>query len=643
MTLNQDPLIPTKNEIFSFLKFTPPFSDIDQTSLKELSERCSLELFSAGSEVLTRGQSQVTHLGLLQRGRIKVFFRDENEQEKLIDYNGSGMAIWALNILRGNLSNLNIVTTEESVFIQISREDFLELVDTHAHISQYYLKLLSKNYVGKVLTEIFRPSPSQLNEGSLSLFTAQVGDVVRRRPETINGDYSIQEAALLMTKRRVSCLLITDQADNIKGIVTDSDLRAKVVAYNQDNQVPVFSIMTSPLISAPQHTVCFNAMLEMMKHRVHHLPIKHNGNIMGLLSAHDLIVLQGTSPLYLVREIISQNKIENIYELSLKSPRVVRTLIYEGAKPAFITHMITLINNYILERVLTLLIKELGPPPVPFCWMVMGSEGRKEQSFRTDQDNGLIYADPIDIKQTKISQKYFNTLATQAIEHLVRCGFPRCEGNIMASNPKWCQPFSSWMRTFDKWISTPDATEILYATIFFDFRVVYGHLNMGVRLRKHLMQSLNGQNIFFRQLAKDCITTPATLSFLRNFMVEKRAPYTGKLNLKTKGFTPFVDFARLMSLKSGIWATNTLERFQLLKEGGFISNDFYFKISQAYEFLMHLRLIHQQRMHEEGLEPNNFINPNNLNSSEKYTLKEALSIIGDIKSYLKEVFRLASV
>jgi CBS domain-containing protein len=628
--------------ILAFLRATAPFSGLDQASLEDLAERCTQRLYAPGRQVLTRGESQVTHLGLIQRGRVKVFYRDEDGQENLIDYRGPGMAVGALGILRGSLSNLDVVAVEETLLVQIARDDFLKLVAAHAHFSQHYLKLLSESYVGKALAEIARPKPFEPEEGSLYLFTAQVGDVVRRRPETIGGDATIQQAARRMSERKVGCLLITDRHGKIRGIITDRDLRTKVVAQGLDNQAPVLNIMTAPLSSVPAHTVCFDAMLEMMKRRVHHLPIERAGEIVGVLSAHDLMVLQGTSPLYLVREIMSQNKIENLYELSLKSPRVVRSLIFEGAKPNFITRMITLINDYVLERILTLLIEELGPPPVPFCWMLMGSEGRKEQTFRTDQDNGLLYADPADDDQAQAAQEYFARLGTQAIEHLVRCGFPRCKGDIMASNPKWRQPLSAWARTFDNWITSPDVSEVLHATIFFDFRPGYGDMALGASLRTHLMRSLAGREVFFRQLAKDTLTTPAALSFLRNFMLEKQAPHFGKFDLKTRGLTPFVDFARLMSLKHGIRETNTLERLQLLGENGHISPALQIKASQAYEFQMQLRLIHQLGMHEAGLEPDNYIDPTPLSDLEKRTLKEALAVVADIKAYLKEAFRLAT-
>jgi CBS domain-containing protein len=227
-----------------------------------------------------------------------------------------------------------------------------------------------------------------------------------------------------------------------------------------------------------------------------------------------------------------------------------------------------------------------------------------------------------------------------AIEHLVACGFPRCEGGIMASNPKWCQPYSAWRRQFDQWVTTPDPQEILYTTIFFDFRGGHGHLELTESLRGHLMQKVRGKEVFLRHLAKDTLTTPSALTFFRNFVVEKEGRHAGRLDLKHKGLVPFIDYSRLMSLAHGVRETNTLERMLMLYEADAISRDFYLSLSQAFEFQMRLRLVHQQMQHEEGLEPDNFIDPRDLSDMERRNLKEALGVVGEIKGRLKSEYRL---
>ncbi|MBU1157474.1 MAG: histidine kinase, partial [Proteobacteria bacterium] len=250
-------------------------------------------------------------------------------------------------------------------------------------------------------------------------------------------------------------------------------------------------------------------------------------------------------------------------------------------------------------------------------------------------------ADSEDPEQAKRAEEYFTAFTAQAIEHLVSCGFPRCPGDMMASNPLWRQPYTKWRGLFDRWIYKPEPKEVLYATIFFDFRPGHGELSLGERLRDHLTKEVRGQEVFLRLLAKDAMTTPTPLTMFRNFVLEKKGEHKNKIDLKTKGLVPFVDFARVLSLAHGIKETNTLERLQLLGEGGHISPELTTEAMQAYEFQMQLRLMHQQRLDEEGLPPNNFLDPSELSDLERHTLKDAFAVTNELKAALKEEFRLS--
>ncbi len=630
----------SRETVLRFLEYTPPFNELPDETLAHMAEVCTVEFYPKEEVVLERGKTPVRFLRLIYDGRMRLTLRDEEGIIKLEDFRSVGETVGALGILRQSLSNLDVAADQDTICILINHDEFLSLISSHTSFARFFIKALTEGYVDKALSQLERRAPRETTEGTLALFNAQVGDVVRTRPVTAPGDMSVQQAAQLMSERRVGSLLITDQYGREEGVVTDRDLRTKVVAAGRELSLPVREVMSSPIATIGAQTYCFDALLEMMKQRVHHLGVEKNGEIVSMLSGHDLMVLQGSSPLTLVREITTATTIESLYDLSLKSPRVVRSLIYEGAKAGNVTRMITMINDYILDRLLTLMVRRMGDPPLPFCWMLMGSEGRKEQTFRTDQDNGLLYADPENPAQAKAAREYFMAFGLETIEHLVACGFPRCNGGIMASNETWNQPYSVWRGYFDRWITSPQPQEVLNATIFFDFRSGWGELELGDRLRRHLMETVKGQEIFLRFLAKDTLTTPSALSLFRNFITEKDGEYKNRLDLKHKGLVPFVDFGRLMSLRSGVSETNTLERLQALGDGGHISHEMQQKTMQAYEFLMQLRLMHQQYQHEQGLEPDNFLDPHELSELERRTLKDSLGVIGDIKSFLKEEFRL---
>ena len=630
-----------RDEILEFLISTPPFDELTYKECVKLSARAQQAYYPAGTTVLTRGKSEITHLALIHTGRVKLLISDEDGVETVFGHREKGQAIGALGILRDSLSNLDVAAVEDTLCLLIAREDFRALTQNYARFSQFYLKVLSESYVGAALTQLRRRRPATADHGSMFLFGAQVGDIVRRKPVVIPRKQSVKDAAEMMTGQRVGSLLVSDDSGEPVGIITDRDLR-KVLSAGLKPSTPVEDIMTAPLRTIPSHTVCFDALLEMMNRRVHHLVVEKNGRITGMLSGHDLMVLQGSSPLNLVREINMVSAMEDLYDLALKSPRVMHGLILEGARPGNITRLITLINDHILDRLLGFLEDEIGPPPVPYCWLLMGSEGRKEQTFKTDQDNGLIYADPAGKEEAAECERYFRALGNEATRHLVNCGFPRCKGDIMASNPKWCQPISVWKKYFDHWITTPEPKDVLHATIFFDFRPGYGQAELGLELRRHLMAHLSGQELFLRFLAKDCMTTPPALGLFKRFSLEKDGPFRNRLDLKTKGLVPFVDFARIMSLRYGVKETNTQERLQAVADGGFISRELYLKLTQAYEIQMVLRLLHQDRQWEDGVELDNYVDPSELSELERNNLKEALSVVGDIRSYLREEFQLIS-
>ncbi len=633
---------PDPEAIREFLSGTPPFDTLPPLTIDGIAAHCGIEHVPRGAAILQRGQSTVDRLRLVYRGRVKVFLMGEQGEVSLEYVRGPGEAIGQLALLRGSLSNLDVHTVEDAIFLTISKDIFLELVSTHLSISNYYLKALCDGYVGKALDTLERARVSASTQGSLYLFSAQVGDVIRRRPVVISAYASIAEAARTMSMQRVGCLLVEDPTGKIIGIMTDRDLRTKVLARGVDPETTVDKIMAFPIKTIPSHTVCFDALLDMMRRRVHHLVLEKSGRIVGVLSGHDLMVQQGSSPLYMIRTIRDQQTVEGLFDIALQSPRIVRTLILEGAKARHITRMITLINDTILDRLLYLLQRILGDPPVPFCWLLMGSEGRQEQTFRTDQDNGIIYRDPDSEAERKAASEYFEEFGRRAVGDLASSGFPLCKGGIMASNPKWCQPYSVWKKYFDTWIHKPEPQEVLLSTIFFDFRPGYGDLDLGRTLRDHLMGELKGQDVFLRYLARDSVTTAPAISFFRQFNVERNGPHKNRLDLKTKGITPFVDFARLMALQAGVPETNTLERLQLLAERGHISGELMTSASQAFEFQMNIRLLHQQELYEEALEPDNFVDPESLSEMDRRMLRDSFGVINDLRAVIKDAFILGA-
>ena len=320
---------------------------------------------------------------------------------------------------------------------------------------------------------------------------------------------------------------------------------------------------------------------------------------------------------------------------------MVRALVKEGARANNITRIVTVLNDQIVTRLLSMLHEQMGPAPVPFCWITFGSEGRKEQTFKTDQDNALIY-EALDgsEEQMKEVRAYFRRFGQEAAQLLASSGFPLCKGKMMASNPRWRKPFAVWKDYFDRWMATPEPQEVLNATIFFDFRPEYGTMELATDLREHLTVEAPKKSFFLLFLAKDCMAGKSPLTFFKQFVVEKNGRHKNRVDLKTQGLTPFVNFARLMALRHGVKATNTLARLERLAEQDLIPKALYLETRDAYEFQMQLRLENQLKMIEAGQEPDNYVDPDELSDVDKQTLKEAFAVIGRVQSFVKADFKV---
>jgi len=625
--------------LISFLKGIMPFNELDDETLAGIAHHCRVEFFPAGTRLLTGDETQITHLFLIQQGGVKAFITDEEGEVTLKDYRGEGAYIGALGIIRGEKASLDIETVEDTFCYLLPREIFLDLVRDQPGFAHYYLKSFSDKIVRTAYRELRHHKVTRRSFEDLYLFSIKAGEIVKA-PYKVSVKSTIQEAAKVMSHYSIGSLLIHDQDDeeNIVGIITDRDLRSKVVSAGLSYQQNVDTIMSTPVLSVSSETVCFDVLLRMMSTGIHHLAVERGANIIGVITTHDITVLQGSSPFYLFKEIISQRQIDDIYPLARKIPDMIRNLIKEGGKASNIMRMIAILNDQILAQILSFLEKELGPPPVSFCWLLFGSEGRREQTFKTDQDNGIVYADPEDESQRKEAEKYFHEFGVQAIKHLVNCGYPLRRQKIMASNRQWCQPYSVWKDFFSSCVNEPEANGLGNVTIFFDFRSGYGDESLAAMLRNHFQKAAQKKQMLLMYLTRQTAASHIPLSFFKNFIVERDGEHKNQLDIKQQGIEHFVDFARIMALKYGVREMNTMARLQALNREGHLESDLYTSIIESYELQMQMWLVHQLEMIEDGILPDDYIAPTVLTELEKLMLKDTFGVIEKLHNTLVDMF-----
>ncbi len=626
--------------VVEFFANIMPFKELDHETLHRMARHVKVDFFPKGTRLLHAGETEISHLLFIQQGGVKSFIVDDEGEVTLKDYRGEGDYIGALGIIRETKANLDVETVEDTFCFLLPKAVFLDLINTQPGFSQYYLKSFSEKFVGTAYAELRRHKMTRRDDENLHLFSMEVGDIVKQPLHKISADGTIQQAAQKMSSFLIASLLIHQPGlpEKIIGIITDRDLTRKVLAPGRNYNEPVRNIMSSPVATVLSQSTCFDALLKMMSSSIHHLAVERRKKIIGIITSHDITLIQGISPYSLFKEIGKQQTIIGLYPLSKKIPAMIRNLIKEGAKPGNISRMISILNDHILERLLTLIEEEIGPPPLPYCWLLMGSEGRREQTFKTDQDNAIIYADPKSKQQGKDAEEYFSSFARKVIDHLVECGYPLCPGEIMAVNQKWCQPLSVWKGYFENWVGSPDPQEILHATIFFDFRAGFGKAVLADELRQHLNDLTERQELYLLHLAGQCLSSRAPLSFFKNFIVEKNGEHKNKLDIKHQGITPFVNFARILALRHGIKETNTLARLHVLAKEEILEETLWAKAVDAYEMQMQLRIIHQLNQIEADGQPDNYIAPDQLSELEKRMLRDSFEVIDRLHGVLKTMF-----
>ncbi|HEX8948065.1 MAG TPA: DUF294 nucleotidyltransferase-like domain-containing protein [Dissulfurispiraceae bacterium] len=626
-------------DVVVFLKKVPPFQFLEEADLLAVARNLSMEFYPKDMVILEQDGPPSDALRIIKKGGVKVSMVSEDGGEVVIDYRGEGDTFGFLSLVGKDRVRSNITAVDDTLCYLLGKEMLLKLLDSNLSFTEYFLKSHITKYIDRTYREMQDKSMFYGGSDRL-LFTTRVEDTAIKEIVSVQEETTIREAAQIMSENRISSLIIMNRNNLPAGIVTDRDLRDKVVAKGRDVQEAIKDIMTTSLIRVDARDYCFEAVLKMLKYNIHHVLVIKDGALKGVVTNHDLMLLQGRSPLSFAKDIESQQSIEGLIPVSRKVNNIIRFLLKEGAKASNITKIISELNDRLVRKVLEVAERKFGKPPVAYCWIVFGSEGRKEQTFKTDQDNAIVYADTDSAAQEEEAKKYFVPFAAFVKESLLKCGFPPCPADYMASNPQWCQPLRVWKKYFTSWISTPTPEALLKSLIFFDFRPLYGESRLAEELRDSLVAMLEGQKVFLGYLANMITKNTPPLGFLKSFVVEKGGEHKDELNLKIKGVAPFVDILRLFALERGVRETSTLERIEALRDKHTLVKEYSDELEHAFEFMTLLRIHHQVEQMEKGKDPDNFINPNTLSNLEKKTIKDAFNLISTIQGFIIERYKM---
>jgi CBS domain-containing protein len=624
------------DSVVSFLKNIPPFQFLPTSDLSRLAGQMTLDFFPKDTVILSAGHPASESLYVIHKGGVKLALRSQVGKQLTLDMRSEGEIFGLLSILGKDLARLDVTAIEDTLCYRVPAEQMQRLISSNAEVANYLLKTSVTRYMDRSLQEL-RTQTGLMGDTERLLYSLSVSDVPAAAPLLCLRNTTIREAAQMLSRSKATSVFVVDDRNEAIGIVTDRDFAQKVVAQALSLELPVTEIMSSPVITVESSDRVFHALLAMVSRDIHHVLVTRQGTPAGVLTAHDLMMLQGKSPLNVVRFIESQSTVQDLSAAQTRIVGLLPLLLREGAKASHVTRVIAEVNDRLIAKILQLAEQKLGPAPVPYCWVVLGSEGRREQTLKTDQDNALIFADSADAA----SRDYFDRLSAFVQDTLSTCGYPLCPGNYMASNPRWRQPLESWVTQFRSWITEGELHGTEDALIFFDMRPVAGDFSLFRTLASRHRDLLKDAGLFKSVLAFVATTHKPPVGFFRNFVVERSGEHKNQLDLKTFGIWPIVNAARVFALDAGIEQTNTLDRLESLAGKGDENATLFRDLQESFEFLTLLRLECQLRQVREGQPVNNFISPDSLTHLQRSLLKESFRTIARGQALVEDTFRTA--
>ncbi|MFV9503286.1 MAG: DUF294 nucleotidyltransferase-like domain-containing protein [Oscillochloridaceae bacterium umkhey_bin13] len=615
-------------EIVAFLQAYPPFDRVPATDLARAMADAQIEYFAAGQTILTFGGPPAQFLYVVRKGAVDLL-REEGDVVRVFDTLEPGEAFGYASLIRDRAPIVTVRAQIETLAYLIPAATFHRLRNDHPAFADFF--------AASALARLDLALKSRQSDSDPALFQTNLRSLVRRNLVAIHPEMSIAEAAKLMRKEQVSCLLVdlppVGVLDSGTGIVTDRDLRNRVLAAGLSYDTPVGQIMSAPAVTLSADSLAFEGLLMMLERGIHHLPITEGNRIIGIVTHTDILRRQSRSPLFLPRQLERAAGLEELRHYTDQIADAVAALLDAGAHATDIGRVVAVARDALHRRLLSEAESALGPPPVPYAWLVVGSEGRIEQTLRTDQDNALVYADHAPPE----AAAYFGALASMMVDWLVACGFPRCPGNIMATNPEWRGTLSTWQGHFARWIDTPDEEALLRSAIFFDYRPVYGTLDVEAGLRPTIARA-RGNTLFLARLARAALRTPPPLTFMRGIALDHN-----RLDLKLRGSALIVDLARLFALEAGRAETNTTARLRASWRDSSLGEAESEGLVHAFELISLLRLRHQHTQLGRGQEPTNDVDFGELSAVERRELKESLQLIARVQRGLGSAYQTGRI
>lgn len=597
-------------DIPSFLRMYPPFDELDDERLAEVVSHTHIEFFPVGSVIQHQAAAPSVFLYIVRTGSVEAV-----DGELVADVLGEGELFGFVSLFTGLEPAFTLRAAEDTICYLIDREIALEVMATRRGLA-----FLARSLRRREVSVLDGPERE-----AVDAWATQVTAMVRRAPVVVPGGSTIREAAELMARERVSSVLVRAGVDGGLGIVTDRDLRAKVVAAGKGPDTPTANIMTTPVFSVPQETTAAEVLVQMYERGIHHVPVVDaEGEPVGMITDTDLLSLEKRTPSILKSDIERSPSIDDAVQAGARLPEMFVSLVQAQVDPLHIAHAVAVTIDTLTTRLLELAIADLGDPPCPWAWLALGSEARQEQGLATDQDNALV----VECSGSEFDEvdPYFQRLATVVNDGIERAGIPRCRAGVVASEPEWRGTLEVWEERFWRWVRDPARTGRAFVGIAFDYRRVTGPLDVDPVLDEVIRRS-SKEDQFVRQLAKLAVDTRPPVGILKDAITHPKGKSARAFDVKQGGIAPITNLARVLAVESGVTENRTLRRLHAAAEAGFVEPTTLEGLEEAFDLLWQIRVERQARAVEAGEVPDDAVRPEWLGPLTRQALREAFQMI----------------
>jgi CBS domain-containing protein len=580
-----------------YLRGTPPFHALSEELFQAAARSLEIAFYPAGSRLVHKGGTPLEHLYVIRKGSVRL---ERDGQTLQVLEEGE---IFGYTSLITNQASMDVVVDEDLLAYRLPRAQFEAL-------------LADARFAGHFAVGLSERLKASLEHSQVATFqadlSAPVSQLVRRRVVRVPAEATVGQAARLMRDLKVSSVVVQTDPE---GIVTDRDFRNRVLAEGLGPDVPVIQVFTQGLKTVPADAPIYEAWAMLIESGVHHLPVMKGGEMVGMVTANDLLKASAQGPVAVLRRVERLAGRDQLPGYGARVAEMASALLAGGLDATVIAGFVARLNDALMHRILTWGEAELGRPPCPYAWIVSGSEGRMEQTLLTDQDNALIHA-----ADGAEAEDYFRRLAERANDDLEAAGFPRCPGGYMAR--EWRAPIDEWVERFNGWVADRGPQTLMRAAIFVDQRKVYGQLDLAPFAQA--VKRAGKDRLFLLSLAKAALDARPPASLLLRLKGE-----SSQVNIKAQGLTPIVYLARCYGLEVGAEASNTLARLDAAVQAGLMGEHARALVGEAFRFLLGLRLRLQLRAVAEGRPLANTVHLADLTSIERSRLKESFKAIRD--------------